>query len=144
MTTNQENNIYNTIRSAKARGDYEALLALVSEETIEAVADHFGVTNFNVAPVLAQRLFNAKSLTISHDVITFGRTFNQYYDLTDNMQALDALRHWAQCHQSFKASQTVDHDIKKYHELAKADPTLSRHQVTRLVLIRGASQYQVA
>ena len=53
------------IKKIKANhGNQEALLELANKETLYKVANHFQVSPAKAAPKVAQRLFNAQSITI--------------------------------------------------------------------------------
>jgi len=128
-----------TIRAA--RGNRDALLALASEETMAAVQQELanGPAYVKFSCTLAQRLFDAKSVTIKGSQQTHGSRFKKRYDLTDPNQACEALRWWGVASLSLRVWKDTQ-CIGKYWERVKADPTqIYRHCVQTLSLTRHNS-----
>ena len=112
MTTS----IIQTIRNA--RGNQEKLLALVSDETLEAIfKEKPRVARRRYASELAMRLFDAESITIRYTQVVFGKSGKRKYDLTISHQALDALKDWALFSKSLDAWQAVEEDQRAYDDL---------------------------
>lgn len=118
-----------------ARGDRKALLSLASDETCDGVAAHFNVAPVVAAPKVAQRVFDAKSITIKGTQQTRGSKFKRRYDLTDPNQAYDALSWWATAKESLAWWELLG-DIDAYAQTCAGMPSLYRHCVQSLKLIR--------
>ena len=116
MTTS----IIQTIRDA--RGNRDALLALVSDSTLEALREE----KPNLAPQryaseLAMRLFDAKSVTIRWTQVIYGKSIKRRYDLTRGDHAIRALKDWALMSKSLAAYLAVGEDQKAYHAILEAN-----------------------
>jgi hypothetical protein len=131
-----KNDIISAIHSA--RGNRLALLALASSETLDLVAGVYSVSPQYAAPRVAQRLFDAESVTIKGSTQTYGKRFSKRYDLTDENQACQALEVWGVRSFSNQVWHQVGKDIDAYYVAFEADKTnlLSRHTTTSLQLIR--------
>jgi len=128
--------IISTIQAA--RGNRSALLALASSETLDLVAAAYNVSPQHAAPKVAQRLFDAKSVTIKGSSQTYSKGFSKRYDLTDENQACRALQTWGVRSLSNRVWHQVGKDIDAYYAAFEADKTglLSRHNTVELKLIR--------
>lgn len=123
-----------------AHGNRKALLSLANEWTLQQVAEHFDTTNHAAAPTLAQRVFDAKSITIKGTQVTYGRSFKRKYDLTDGTQACAALRTWGLFSHSLETFERLGGDHEAYgpylEECARHPSQLYRHVITSLKLTR--------
>jgi len=98
-----------------ARGDRDALLALVSDSTLEALREEKpGLARERYASELAMLLFDAKSVTIRWTQVIFGKSFKRRYDLTRGDHAIDALKNWVLMSKSLAAYRAVGEDQKAY------------------------------
>ena len=133
---NMKNDIISAIHAA--RGNRPALLALASSETLDLVAAVYNVSPQYAAPHVAQRLFDAKSVTIKGSTQTYGKRFSKRYDLTDGNQACRALETWGVRSLSNRVWHQVGKDINAYYAAFEADKTdlLSRHTTIKLDLVR--------
>ena len=105
-----------TIRAA--RGDREALLALVSDETLAALREEKpNLAPQSYASELAMRLFDAKSVTIRWEQVIYGKSIKRRYDLTRGDHAIQALKNWALMSKSLAAYRAVGEDQKAYHAI---------------------------
>ena len=120
-------------------GNQEALLELANLETLYKVADHFQVSPAKAAPKVAQRLFNAQSITIKGKYIAYGKKFNKRFDLTKQNDACQAIRMWETSARSFKTWKECGEDQYAYFDVTKDDDTLSKHTTTSLELVRHTS-----
>lgn len=120
-----------------ARGNRKALLSLANEFTLQEVARHFDTSMQKAAPKVAQRVFDAQSITIQGTQVTYGRRFKKRYDLTDGNQACAALRWWGTASHSLATLERVGGDWNRYQEEVARHPSqLYRHTVLTLKLTR--------
>lgn len=133
---NMNKDIISTIHAA--RGNRSALLALASSETLDLVAAAYNVSPQHAASKVAQRLFDAKSVTIKGSSQAYGKQFSKRYDLTDENQACRALQTWGVRSLSNRVWHQVGKDIDAYYAAFEADKTglLPRHSTVELKLIR--------
>jgi hypothetical protein len=128
------------IKKIKANhGNQEALLELANKETLYKVANHFQVSPAKAAPKVAQRLFNAQSITIKGNYIAYGKKFSKRFDLTKQNDACQAIRMWETSARSFKTWKECGEDQYAYGDLLDADNTLSKHITIALELVRHTS-----
>lgn len=127
--------IVDTIK--RSHGNRAALLSLANEWTLQQVAGHFDTSMQKAAPKVAQRLFDAQSITIKGSQVTYGRSFKKRYDLTDGNQACEALRWWGVASHSLATLERLGGDYGRFQEECARHPSqLYRHTVTSLKLIR--------
>lgn len=125
------------IETIKANHNNRAgLLSLANKETLAQVADHFDVTPQKAAPKVAQRLFDAKAITIKANMYTYGKKFSRNYDLTIPSQACLALRVWGELSKSLEQWKNCGEDIYAYDVLAESDSGISKHPATTLSIVR--------
>ena len=118
MTTHQS--IIETIRDA--RGNRDALLALVSDSTLEALREEKpGVAPQRYASELAMRLFDAKAVTIRWTQVIYGKSIKRRYDLTRGDRAIQALKEWALMSKSLDTYLAVGEDQRAYHAIIEAN-----------------------
>jgi len=124
--------ITQTIRAA--RGNRDALLALVSDETLEALREEKPtVAPQRYASELAMRLFDAKSVTIRWTQVIYGKSIKRRYDLTRGDHAIRALRDWALMSKSLAAYRTVGEDQRAYNAIIESN----RKELGKQVLYGG-------
>ena len=105
-----------TIRAA--RGDRDALLALVCDKTLEALREEKPkLAPQRYASELAMRLFDAKSITIRWTQVIYGKTIKRRYDLTRGDHAIRAIKDWGMLKASLEAWHSVGEDQKAYGAL---------------------------
>ena len=130
--------IVDTIKAA--HGNRAELLSLASSHTLQLVAGHFDTTMQKAAPKVAQRLFDAKAVTITGTQQTYGRGFKRQYDLTDENQACAALRTWGLFSHSYAVFQGLGGNYEAHgpylEECEKHPSQLYRHIITSLKLTR--------
>jgi hypothetical protein len=122
---------------AQARGNRTALLALASSDTLDAVAHERGVSPIYAAPFVAQRLFDAKRISIKYRNQPGTRTQSRTYDLTDAEQAYTALENWGTRNLSHITWQAVENNAERYYEAAIASGgKITRHLTSELSITR--------
>ena len=130
--------IVDTIKAA--HGNRSKLLSLANEFTLQLVSEHFDTTMQKAAPKVAQRLFDAQSITIKGRQVTYGHSFKRKYDLTDGNQACAALRTWGLFSHSLATFERLGGDYKAYGpymEQCERHPSqLYSHIITSLKLVR--------
>ena len=129
------NNIFNTIQAA--RGNRSKLLLLASSETLDLVAAHFNVSSQYAAPKTAQRLFDATRIAIKSNGQPGARAIMREYDLTNQMDACEALQDWGVQWRSYVAWMMGGEDQDAYIAYAHKNPTtITRWVTSKLQLIR--------
>ena len=129
------NSIFDTIQAA--RYNKSILLSLASSETLDLVAAHYDVSPQSAAPKTAQRLFAAEKIAIKSKGQPGARAITREYDLTNQMQACQALQAWGVQSRSHAAWMMTGEDMDTYSTAVKASPeTITRHVTTSLQLIR--------
>ena len=121
------NGILNLI--AAARGNRSELLALASSDNLDLVAYAKGVTPIYAAKFVAQRLFDAPTITIKWKGQPGSRTSKRCYDLTDANQAYDALAIWGIRSEALQMwQQAGSHEA--FVQAATSDPTINQNNIT--------------
>ena len=118
MTVHQS--ILKTIRDA--RGNRDALLALVCDKTLEALREEKpGVAPQSYASELAMRLFDAKAVTIRWEQVIYGKSIKRRYDLTRGDRAIKALKEWALMSKSLDTYLAVGENARAYNAIIESN-----------------------
>ena len=124
------------IQKAREEGP-SSMLSLASSDTLDAVAAFYNVSPQSAAPKTAQMLFSAKKIAIKSKGQPGSRAITREYDLTNQMQACQALQTWGVQARSNAAWMMTGQDQNAYYTAAMANPeTITRHVTTSLQLIR--------
>jgi len=132
---NMTNSIFDTIQAA--RGNRTALLSLASSETLDEVAAHYNVSPQYAGPKTAQRLFDATRIAIKSTGQPGARPITREYDLTNQMDACEALQDWGVQWRSYVAWVMGGEDHDAYITYAHKNPaTITRWVTSKIELIR--------
>lgn len=117
-----------------ARGDRDALLAFVSEETMLALREEKpNLPPRQYASELAMRLFDAKSITIRWEQVIYGKSCKRRYDLTRGDHAVRAIKMWGLFKQTLDAWKACGEDQRAFNALLASN----REEFGRELLYSG-------